>query len=280
MKKLNSKAIGQKARAEVKRRNAKQAERFAELYNQKKVYQFPLEVNMTKHFFFAKFIGEGKKYGSSMTPAALAIYPVMCSRADFAENKWFQISQENIAKMAGLSVTTTNKGINDLVKGSYAFVIADAKGNETNIPFLEREKATEGTRHFFRYRAGFLRAGDMIEYWKGSYIQFHTCIIDSGVWAKLNLRAKALYLAMRCNSYLDFEKYCYVEGEVPFDDQTGQYDYFPLRRWDFCEKTFVELSEFVGMSPSNLSKPIRQLEQYKLIERMGKWSKVFLRPRY
>ena len=138
-----------------------------------------------------------------MSKSALQVYPVLCSRANFEENKWFQLSRENIAKMAGISHPTVSKGIEDLLE----YTIND-KGNK--IPFLEMKKQTEGKRHFYVYKISLPRK-DEIKKWRGQYFIFHTCIINSGVWAILKPRAKLLYIAMRMKAFFDADLYSEIE---------------------------------------------------------------------
>ena len=69
---------------------------------------------MNRYFGFLKFPG-----GFWMPMPSLAIYPILCLQSDFEENNWFQISQKNIAKMAGVSVSTVASGIEGLEKSEH-----------------------------------------------------------------------------------------------------------------------------------------------------------------
>ena len=65
-------------------------------------------VNMTKHFYLPKEFANATEYlprgqrgivmNRRLSKSALALYPVLCSFADFTESNWFQVS---IQKMCG-----------------------------------------------------------------------------------------------------------------------------------------------------------------------------------
>lgn len=265
------------AKKQKQRKRKRDKQKFSKAYNQLKEFHFPNKdgINMEKHFNFPK-IFNANGFGTSMTKAAIAVYPVMCARANFEHNDWFQLPQEHIAKMAGISVPTVQKGVADLLE--YTITITDKEGNSSIIPLLTSKMFTEGKRHFYLYRAGFIRR-DMIKIWRGEYFVFFTSIIDGGVWAELAPRAKALYLAMRCAAKQDFELYCSVEEEVPFCDQTGQGEYYKYRKWDACYTPLAELARRMNCSNNMIKRPMEQLHHYKLVERVDRWFKVYLKPR-
>ena len=248
---------------------------FTEKYDKTIIFEFSKDkMNMDRHFFFPKIFGPGHRWSK----AALAVYPVMCSRANFEHNDWFQISQENIATMAGIGSSTVQKGIRELVDEKYGLTTEDENGERTTVSLLEARMTTEGARHFYLYQAGFIRK-NMIPYWRGGYFLFYTCIIDSGIWAELKPRAKALYLAMRSVAIQDYELYCIIEEEVPFCDQTGQEEYYRQRKWDVVTVPLAELGRHAGINITNIETPMKQLEHYRLMERIDRWFKVYLKPK-
>ncbi len=260
-------AVVANAKKQIEERKKEQEKDFRERYDKKRVYKFPPEneINMVKHFYFPKFIvlNKLKRFlAFDMTKAALAVYPVLCSWADFEKDEWFHCSRENISTMAGITINTVEKGIENLILNS----------------LLERKKVTEGKRHFWLYRITFIRKGS-IEKNKGDFFIFYTCIIHSGVWAKLTPRAKSLYLAMRSTAKLDFKIYCEIEEQVPFDNQLGYEEFYQMRKWDLCDSSLSELARLVNITSINIQNTIKQLEQYKLIEKIDQWIKVYLRPR-
>jgi hypothetical protein len=253
--------------AERRRREKRQRQReiFARRkYNKTNEFHFPDtdKIKMNTYFNFPKFIGH-----FVIPKAALAVYPVICSRANFDENTWIQLPQEHIAAMAGVSVATAAKGIEELVRNNYQL-----KEDEIRIPLLQRQKVMEGTRRFYLYKAGFVRR-NMITEWKGEFFPFHTCIIDSGVWADLSPRAKALYLAMRSKAYCDPELYCQIEGieeMIPEGGERTEFynDIFPNREWDVCESSLAELCAMVDIERSNIAPILKQLAECGLVERV------------
>jgi len=260
------------AKKQKKEKRQQQKALFKQKYSKSKNYKFPPidQIDLNRHFYFPKF-----NEGFFMTQQAIAIYPVLCAQADFEDNDWFQISQNNIATMAGASINTVSKGIKDLER-----YIMEGE------PYLEKQKNTEGQRHFYVYRVNFIRKNKIKE-WKGSYFIFHKCIIESGVWAKLKPRAKALYLSMRMSARFDIELYAAAEelyeapgGNILEDFFTeGNYKY---RKWDVCESSLVELCRRVNIKPINLKPIIQQLENHRLIERVDEdlnILKVYLRPK-
>jgi hypothetical protein len=261
-----------KSLADVRRQQASR-QKFKQLYNEIKTVKFSNDVNMVKYFNFPKFIG---KTGSvKIDKIVLAVYPALCSTADFKDNKWFQISRDNIAKLAGLTPPTVDKAINHLINGKYR-IMNDGK---TTL-LLERKMKTEGKRHFYMYRVGFIR--DM-EKWHGFYFVFHTCIVTSGIWAELTPRAKALYLAMRTYAKFDRELYIGVEldGVEPWEaDFDFRGEAYRERKWDYCDTPLTELCRSVNIESTNIRSVIEQLEEYHLIseEELMNVYRVYLKP--
>ena len=155
MKELNFKQkVIANAKKQKKEKRQQQKALFKQKYSKSKNYKFPPidQIDLNRHFYFPKF-----NPGFRITQPAIAIYPVLCVQADFEYNNWFQISQNNIATMAGVSINTVSKGIKDLQ-------CYKLEGE----PFLEKQKNTEGQRHFYVYRINFIRKNE-IEEWGRSY---------------------------------------------------------------------------------------------------------------
>jgi len=261
----------------------KRKELFAEVYNKLKVWnRLPInKINMKKFFF----IMSGFEQMKNLSLNAIAVYPCLCSQANFEKDDWFAISQQNIAKMAGISVNSVMVGINDLIRFNYGY--NDEDGVKIKIPFLEKKKETDGKRHFMIYRVGFVRKR-MIVQWDTKFI-FYTCIIDSGIWGKLEPRAKALYLTMRSTAKFNARLYCKVEGITYLEEDYNDEGY-RNRKWDVCNKSLSELCRMVGggldddnnkgkgMSSSNIHIIVKQLEHYGLIEKVNNQFMVYLKP--
>lgn len=128
---------------------------------------------------------------------AKGIYPVLCCKADFRKHKQFQVSQENIGRMAGVKhPATIRKAVTELVDAG--IVTAE---------FIQKE------RQYWIYDVDFvlIDEGTDIEKWnrRGTFYRFNTAIIESGVWAKLTPRQQVFYQALRsvskiCSEELDF----------------------------------------------------------------------------
>ena len=106
-------------RQKARKRRIRQKQLFAKYYNKTKKYEFPAKdkISMDKHIYLPK-LGGTWGFGRDKQFAALAVYPVLCSRADFKKDKWFQLPLEAIAKMAGISEPTASKGTKQLRKYS------------------------------------------------------------------------------------------------------------------------------------------------------------------
>lgn len=223
----------------------KRKDAFAEKYDKEKVWKPSLNANMNTFRSLPREIFQEWELSLS----ALAVYPVLCANADFKRRSMKQLSLKNIAKKAGLSVPTVLKAIDQL---------CDAE-------FAERVKHTEGQRTFWIYDAIFIREVD-IESLKSEQFFFYTYIIECGIWAKLNLRAKALYLAMRSTSKFDFIDYCDVEG---YDYSVGNSEeIYKDRKWEECNESLSALCSMIGMSNSNINDVTEQLIKHGLIDKI------------
>ena len=250
---------------QIRERNENKKIFYKELYGSIKKYNFPPKhkINLEKHFYFPKSIVTEFQ----LSKRALAVYPVMCLKADFEDDNWFQIPQEEISVKAGLSINTVHKALLEL----------------ENKGLLTREIKTSGKRHFYTYRVKFIRK-DKIKELKNKYFTFNQSIIDSGVWANLNLRSKALYLAMRVKAFYDIA--------VLFDDEKFDgsiIDYEELisanikeyrnRKYDMCTTPISQLCKIVQIDSSNLNIILEQLEKHRLIKRFDDCFEVYLKPK-
>jgi len=186
-------------------------------------------------------------------------------KADFEKNNSFQISQENIAFYSGVSESNVRKAIAEL----------------EGAGLLSKEKITEGTRHFYVYKVTFYRRPELeANEQRGDAIYFYNCIIDNGIWAELKPRGKVLYLTLRAVAKQNIDLYSVIEGEDYGGDWTGlnYNDYIRNRKWDVCDISLSKLCRLAKIERTNLTPVLEELERYKLIERVGRWIKVYLRP--
>jgi len=240
-----------------------QKEVFRQVYNRPKEKAFSDIDQLNMDSFRAIPKSVILDYG--LSKAALAIYPVLCAKADFEKNNSFQISQENIAFYSGVSESKVRRAIAEL----------------EGARLLSKEKITEGTRHFYVYKVTFYRRPELeANEQRGDAIYFYNCIIDNGIWAELKPRAKVLYLTLRAVAKQDIELYSVIEGEDYGGDWTGvNYDdYIRNRKWDVCDISLSKLCKLAKIERTNLTPILEELERYKLIERVGRWIKVYLKP--
>lgn len=240
-----------------------QKEVFRQVYNRPKEKAFSDidQLNMDSFRAIPKNIVSSYE----LSKAALAVYPVLCSEADFEKDEAFQISQKNIARFAGVSENSVRNALKEL----------------ENAGLLTKEKVTDGPRHFYVYKVTFYRRPELeANEQRGDAIYFYNCIIDNGIWAELKPRAKVLYLTMRAVAKQDLELYSVIEGEDYGGDWTGvNYDdYIRNRKWDVCDISLSKLCKLAKIERTNLTPILEELERYKLIERVGRWIKVYLKP--
>lgn len=231
-------------------------------YSKTKTYSFPSKINLDKYFTFRK----NDVWKLSKNKNMLAIYPILCLRADFKVDKWFQIPQQEISVKTGLSIPSVKIGLDNLYKNK----------------FINRLKNDEGIRRFYEYNVKFIRRKDIKDN-KNKYFIFNQSIIDSGVWAKLKPRAKALYLSIRANAsfYPDafFGDQEIIDGDSYIDYKKVVKENFRKRKCDITNKPLSHLCRHVRIDNSNLIPIIKQLEEYRLIERYGKIFEVYLHPK-
>lgn len=273
MARISKEAVVAHAKEQNKKNENKEYQKylFNQKYNKLKKFEFPksADIDMNRFFCFPKFDED-----FCMSLSAIAIYPVLCLQSNFEKNDWFQISQKNIAKMAGLTVNTVAKGVRDL-EGLYF----------EDEPYLEKQQQTDGPRRYYLYRVNYYRKHD-IEKYKGDYIFFYKCLVDSGIWAKLKPRAKALYISMRMSAHFDVELYVELE-DLDLDYESVDVNEFyhseeyRNRKWDVSTASLSELCRKVHIAPINLKAILDQLEKHQFIERIDEnksFFKVYLKP--
>jgi predicted transcriptional regulator len=213
-----------------------------------KLPEFPKKIiNMKKHFYLKKDI-------SGLSKEALCVYPVLCSVADFINDDWFHIQKEDIERRTGISQSAISKGLNDL----------------ENKGIVQRELITSGKTHYYRYKVQFIRK-ELIDENKSDFFIFHTCIIDSGVWKKLPVRAKALYLAMRSKATFIKEVY-YADAfdeYLDHDEIQAIYDDYSNREFDVCAAALTDLCRLADIQRVNIDNALEALSKHRLIEKQG-----------
>jgi len=142
---------------QIRERNENKKIFYKELYGSIKKYNFPPKhkINLEKHFYFPKSIVTEFQ----LSKIALAVYPVMCLKADFEDDNWFQIPQEEISVKAGLSINTVHKALLEL----------------ENKDLLKKVKRTEGKKHYYVYKIHFIRK-DFIEKYQNEYFTFNQSV--------------------------------------------------------------------------------------------------------
>jgi len=258
---MKGKVIRDIRNQEAKRKQL-QKEVFRQVYNRPKEKAFSDidQLNMDSFRAIPKNI---ISYG--LSKAALAVYPVLCCEADFEKDEAFQISQKNIARFAGVSENSVRNALKEL----------------ENAGLLTKEKVTDGPRHFYVYKVTFYRRPELeANEQRGDAIYFYNCIIDNGIWANLPLGAKAIYLFLRAEAKQDLDIYSEIEGIMTgeFYEPMEYPEYIRNRKWDICETSLTEISKAVGVDRSKIGAYLEALERFRLIERVDRWIKVYLRP--
>ena len=145
---------------EREERKLKLKKQYDERYNKLKIIEFKTmdEVNRTKHFYFPRLIME-----KGLSKIELALYPVLCSLADFRESNWFQVSIANLAKLSGMSTTTVQKALTyltgDIVIQGQNREIFYSGDDAKKVSILESKLVTVGSRHHNEYKVEFFRGG-------------------------------------------------------------------------------------------------------------------------
>ena len=256
-----------KIKANTKRRKQERKNEINERFKKtgSKNRKFPVKkINEERFVFLPKIYTIGK-----LSKSALAIYPVLCSMANFDNNEWFHALQEDLKYASGLSYTQVRKAITKLI----------------DLKLLKQDKVTECKLHYYMYKVEFIRRSSLGERKKDAFI-FHTCIIDSGVWAKLKPRAKALYIALRSAAKIDLQEYCALEYGMDYNEELHELDkdvrgeWYRNRKWDICYDPLINFCQSVNISHQNILPVIKQLEKYVLVKRYSKIFMVYLKPSF
>ena len=263
MESMKGKVIRDIRNREAKRKQL-QKEAFRQVYNRPKEKTFSDDIDQLNMDSF-RAIPKDITSSYGLSKAALAVYPVLCSEADFEKDEAFQISQANIALFAGVSENSVRNALKEL----------------ENAGLLTKEKVTDGPRHFYIYRVDFFRK-PMLDKTRqqGGAIYFYTCIINNGIWAELPLGAKAIYLFLRAEAKQDLDIYSEIEGIMTgeFYEPMEYPEYIKDRKWDICEASLTEISKAVRVERSKIGASLEALERFRLIERVDRWIKVYLKP--
>jgi hypothetical protein len=258
--------MGKHLQRESQRERDERKQQFSERYNKTRQYKFPdpERINMEAHFYFPKMLGQV----ASLSTAAMAVYPVLCVQSNFEVRDWFQLSRENMAAMAGVSPISADRALRDLQK-----ITIDG------VPLVSRKMVNEGSRRFYLHQVLFIRKS-MMEAWKGRFFPFYRCLIDSGVWADLGPRAKALYLALRQTAEFDFYLYSEIEGlEVEINDFGWNSDAYRDRKWESNHQPLANLCRMANINKSNIQSAFAQLQRHRLVERIENYFMVYLKPK-
>lgn len=264
MKQASKKIAISDTERDIKDANERKRNLYKNRFGRKK-YAFPPKdkTNLEKHFCFPKEL----IFEYSLSMRALAVYPIMCLKADFEDDTWFQIPLEEIAAKSGLSINTVRKALQEL---------------EDN-DLLRREKRTSNKIHYYVYKVRFIRK-DMIKTYEGKYFIFNQSIIDSGIWAKLNLRSKALYLALRAKAFFDPDSYLFdddLRDSIMDNEDLSESTNFPgyrHRRYDICTTSVSQLCKLLRISSSNIKSNIEELVSNGLIKKFDECYEVYLHP--
>ena len=256
-------AILRNIQRQKEEKKKQQKEVFRQVYNRPKERAFSDIDQLNMDSFRAIPKSVILDYG--LSKAALAVYPVLCCEADFEKDEAFQISQANIALFAGVSENSVRNALKEL----------------ENAELLIKEKVTEGSRHFYIYRVGFFYKPilDKARQYGGA-IYFYNCIIENGIWASLPLGAKAIYLFLRAEAKQDLDIYSKIEAIMTeeFYEPMEYPEYIRNRKWDICEASLTQISKAVRVERSKIGAYLEALERFRLIERVDRWIKVYLRP--
>jgi hypothetical protein len=166
--------------------------------------------------------------------------------------------------MAGVSPVSVDKAVQELCRIRLA-----------NEPLLQRKMVNEGSRRFYLYEVAFIRKS-MMQQWKGRFFPFYRCLIDSGVWADLKPRAKALYLVLRQFAKFDFELYCEIEDL--YLDPIDRREAYRLRKWEVVHgHSLAELCDLVDIESSDIQSTLIRLTEHRLVDRVGSDFMIYLK---
>lgn len=228
---------------------------FANKYEKLKSWTPPKRVNMEKFFSIPRSLFLQNEFSLG----ELSIYPVICGEQNHKDQAFTQIPLEIISSKSGVSIPTVLKAIELL--DNKEVVIYNKIDTETRVLLL-RQKHTEGQRTFWLYLSWFLRQ-DEIDKYKGEQFFFYTSLIESGIWSKLNPRAKALYLIMRSVSEFDFQEYCNAE-DIAYHEFNAE-EIYRRRKWEVCRIPISTLCKRLNISRSRINMAVAELERYGLV---------------
>lgn len=244
--KVRKTAIKQKEKSRDERNKYYKA-----LYNRKEIITLPKpSINMEKFFYFPKSYFQE----INISKPAVALYPVLCSLADYKKEKFFQISIKNLGVYAGLSEPQVIKGIKDL---------QNIKMNNGKA-LLEIKQIQRKERRLNTYNIKFDRRGK--DEGKSCSFPFHVCIIDSGIWAKLPSACKAVYLSLRINS--EWAEWA-ENGKEALEE-------YKARDYEVYAGSLQRIADNAGLSYPTTLKWMGMLDDYGLIAEfeIGKHRKV------
>ncbi len=257
-----AKQIRAKEQREKKRKEREGEKRvliFGDMLNKSRKYKYKWKKveDIDTFFCFPKPVLSD--YGLSAT--GLSVYPILCCKADFEKNKWFELSQSKIGQLAGISSNTVSRGIRELVQAG----------------LVKRKMVMDGARQFYKYKVEFIRKPEIKE-WEGQYFIFHTCIVESGAWANLKKpRDKVLYLGLRSEARFEMGIYKEIE-DISQDDILEIKNNYSRRKGDFFNGSLSELCRMTNIERSNIHGVIEQLEEHGMIGKYGRYFMVYLKP--
>jgi len=245
MKHIERGKIRQSLERQEEKRKQGVAEVLQKIYNKPRTIEFvPVEeLNMNLHVYIPKFL---KHSIQDWGLPSFALYPVLACRANYYEEMGFQISRDNIKKLTGMSLNSVDSGIGALL-GSKA----------DNRPILKREADNKEGRDFYKYNVLINRISTK-QGQNPKSAMFHRALVDSGVWASLPLRCKALYFALRQVSYWDPDIATALRVKP---------EYRAERPFEVVTENISNLFKRVNMSPQRMEPVFKELEYWGLVER-------------
>lgn len=187
---------------------------------------------------------------NKLSATAKGVYAVLCCLSDFKEENEFQVSIENIGTYAGLSDWTTIKKALDELRG---------------LNIIKANKVRKQRRYWI-YDVEFYRKEDLKNREYHEWFPFHSCIVKSGAWAKLNSKSQALYLTLRIHSNFEYE----------IEDRETYINQFKHRDSETYFSTWKEVSVRSGVSYDYLKTALRPLEYLGLVARNEETNNCFL----
>lgn len=176
-----------------------------------------------------------------LSASAKAIYIVLCVLSDYDENKPLQVSKENIGVLSGLKDwSTISKALQEL----------------SQTGWISSQKVIN-ERRYWVYDVSFIRQKDINKYKPSEYIMFHTCIVESGVWAYLRPKDKALYLTLRAESEFEYDTMDYPD--------IGFVEAYGMRKFEIYYGRLKELSQKSGVSIGYVKRSIERLQEAGLV---------------